>query len=203
MKKAAIALLLAAIGLLMLACFTSKDNKAKIDKTIVRMADLTHDGIPDKVIMHITGNSIRSPFIWTIEIYSQDKRIFYKKRDDSIIDAAFNDPKFVGDCASYEACKEKWYFKDMMDVFLYPLDPSFSDILQANVSWAHSYDEVQRMILKAGKANLNEAQEIIEGLKKQIKSGKAIAISLEVNPASEGPIGLWIPIANDFMRIIN
>lgn len=73
----------------MLACPAPKDGFNKIDRTIIRRVDLTHDAKPEKIVLHVTGNNIRSPFIWTIEIYSHGKRIFYKKRDDSILDANF------------------------------------------------------------------------------------------------------------------
>jgi len=186
------------------ACSPPKQGKSKIDKIIIRMADLTYDGTAERIVLHISGKDIGTPFIWTIEIYSGEKRIFYKTRDDSILDANFRYPDYVGDCDSYETCKEKWYFMDMMDVFLYPIDPSFSELLQnRSLGGSVSYEDIQTMILRTGKANLAEANKIIETLNKEILSRKAVGIALEVNPGALGPVGIWIPLVDDFVRVYN
>jgi hypothetical protein len=204
MKAVLPGVLLISIGMVVLVAHTNaiqNHGSGIIDKTIIREVDLTRDGKPEKIVLHITGKDFKSPFKWTIEIYSQGRRIFYKKGDDSTIDANFNNPDYVGDCANYEACKEKWYFKDMMDAFLIPLSPEFSDVLES--MGGSSFNEIKDRILQTRNADLHKAKEVIEALKEQIKSGKAIAIALEVNPGYAGSLGLWVPIVNDFVRIYN
>jgi hypothetical protein len=201
MKAALPAVVLVSVGMAALAAQTSTiQNQVleRIDKTIVREVDLTRDGKPERIVLHVTGKDLKSPFAWTIEIYLHGRRIFHKERDDSIIDANFKYPDYVGDCANYEACKEKWYFKDMMDAFLNPLSPGFSEVMGGS-----SFNEIQDRILQTGNADLTKAREIIESLKEQIKHGEAIAIALEVNPGATGPLGLWVPIVNDFVRVYN
>ncbi|MBE3124780.1 MAG: hypothetical protein IMZ57_03885 [Acidobacteria bacterium] len=103
------------------------------------------------------------------------------------------------------ACKEKWYFKDMLDEFLQPLGSGFSELLQNKElsGGGVTYDDIQAMILQTGKTTSTEARKIIEALKKQIMSGNSIAIKLEVNPGYAGPIGLWVPLVEDFVRVYN
>lgn len=91
-----------------------------------------------------------------------------------------------------------WHFKDMMDAFLYPLTP---DVLE-NVGGS-PFNEIQDRILRTGIADITKAKEIIGAFKRADPEGKAIAIALEIDAGAAGPLGLWVPIVNDFVRVYN
>ena len=190
------------VGLLApFACPPRGDRATRIDRTIVRMVDLTRDGKPEKVTLRIQGESIRDPFKWAIEIDSDGRRIFFKEQVDSRIDRFFNDPQYIQGCNDYESCKKKWYFDELMDNFLVEADPSLSEILQKKAGPFPGYNDLAGMICQTGKATLDEAKKIIESLKRDVLDGRVIGIEPEVNPAYFTGIYLWIPVIEDFIKV--
>lgn len=174
----------------------------RIDKTITQEIDLTRDGKPEKIVLHVTGEDFKSPFTWTITIHSNGRKIFYKEHTDSErLDSVFNDPEFWSDCHDYTSCKSNWYFTDVMRLFFYTLKPFHLKLMQKKESWFTTFDEIKDLILKTGKATSVQANRIVEELKRDIENGKAICINPDVHPVTAGPIYLWIPIVDDFIFI--
>jgi hypothetical protein len=172
----------------------------RVDKTIIREADLTRDGKPEKIVLHITGKDFKSPFTWTITIHSNGRQIFYKEHfDNEQFDSTFGNSEFWGDCHDYISCKSKWYFTDVMRLFLYTLDPIHLELMQEKESPFTTFDTIRDLILKTGKATSVQANRIVEDLKRDIENGKAICINPDVHPVIGGPIYLWIPIVDDFV----
>jgi hypothetical protein len=183
--------------------YLKKSSSDKIDRTISREIDLTRDGKPEKVILHVTGKDFQSPFTWTMTIQSNDRRIFYKEHADTErFDSLFNEPEFWGDCHDYASCKSNWYFTDVMNLFFYPLKPIHLELMKNKENGPFTtFDEIRDLILKTGKATLVQASRIVEDLKRDIGNGMAICISPNVDPITMGPIFLWIPIIDDFVYI--
>lgn len=205
MKTALPGVLLVSMGMAALIAQTNATQlkpSERIDKTIIREVDLTRDGRPDKVILHVTGKDFYSPFTWTITVYSNNRKIFYKEQADTEqFDPGFNEPEFWGDCHDYTSCKSKWYYTDIMRLFLYTLEPIHLELMADKESYFTTFDQIKDLILKTGKATPVRADLIIEELKRDIQNGKAICIEPEINPAAGGAIYLWIPIVDDFIFI--
>lgn len=174
-----------------------------IDKTIIREIDLTWDGKPEKIVLHVTGKDIHSPFTWTIEINSGGRRIYFEKEVGTAeYDTLFNSPDVLRYCPSYESCKKQWYFDGILNSFLIKLTLHHSVLLQNKGSgpWL-SYDEITDLILKTGKATLEEAKRITGDLKRRIENGKAYGIDLDFGYFTRGPIAIWIPLVEDFVEV--
>ena len=205
--------LLAAMGMAALVAQTDAiQNQAseRVDKTIIREVDLTRDGKPEKIILHITGDNIRSPFSWTFEIISNGRRIFRKEDHDTAgFDSLFDpnndflEAEGACKCYSFESCKKRWYFDELPRRFIVRLDAEDSEWLKKTRTVGdppfHPYSEIYEQILGTGRATPSEAEKIIEDLKIHMESGDAFGISLESHPG--GYIAVWIPVINDFFVI--
>ncbi len=189
---------------------TQSQASERIDKTIVREVDLTRDGKPEKIIFHITGDNMRSPFSWTFEIISNGRRIFRKEDHDTAEFDSFFDPnkdfleaEGACKCYSFESCKKRWYFDELPRRFIIRLDAEDSEWLKKTKTGPyphfHPYSEIYDRILGTGRATASEAEKIIEDLKIHMESGDAFGISLEIHPG--GYIAIWIPVINDFFVI--
>ncbi len=208
MKAALSGLLIISIGMAAPVARTNANQNptsGRIDKIINREIDLTRDGKPEKVVLHVTGKDFKSPFSWTITVYSNDRKIFYKEHSDTErFDKLFNEPEFWGDCHDYTSCKSSWYYTEIMRLFFYPLKPFHLELMENKEHGPFTtYDEIRDLILRTGKATSVQANRVVEDLKRDIGNGKAICINPEVSPVSSGPIYLWIPVINDFVYIYN
>ena len=205
MKTALPGVLIISIGMAALAAqISSNQNPAsdRIDRTSTREIDLTRDGKPEKIVLHVTGKEIHSPFTWTIGIYSNGRRIFYQSRTEpENFDEVFSDSSIFGDCGSPESCKLQWYFNDIMRLFFYALKPIHLGLMNGEQAGFTTFNEIRNLILKTGKASSVQADRIVGDLRRDIENGKAICIIPDVNPYHTGPMFLWIPIIDDFIFI--
>ncbi len=188
-------------------------NASKVDKTIIREVDLTRDGVPEKIVFHVTGDNMRSPFSWTVEIFSGGQQIYRQENhDDAGYDSLFNlDDDFWNDaidcaCYNYESCKKRWYFDYVPTRFLVRLDVDDSEWLDKTKTAEdpnpfHPYSEIYDRILKTGKATALEAKNIVENLKRHVESGDAFGVDMEIIPNAGGLIAVWIPVIDDFFVI--
>jgi len=205
MKAALCGMLIISIGMATLMAQTNTiQNQAseRVDKTIIQEIDLTRDGKPENVVLHVTGKDFKSPFTWTITIHSSGRKIFYKAHTDTEqFDSLFNDPEFWGGCHDYSSCKSTWYYTEIMRLFFYTLKPIHLKLMANKESFFTTFDEINALILKTGKATPVQANRIVEELKRDMQNGKAVCIAPEVSPVAGGAIFLWIPIVEDFVFI--
>jgi hypothetical protein len=212
-KPALPGVLLISMGMAALVAHTNAiQNHAsgKIDKTIIREVDLTRDGKPERIVLHITGDNMRSPFSWTFEIISNGRRIFQQEDHDTAgFDSLFdpNDDFLMEEmdckCYSYESCKKRWYFDEVPRRFIARLDAEDAEWLKKTETETsppfHPFSEIYDRILATGRATASEAERIIEDLKIHMESGDAFGIDMEVHPG--GYIAVWIPVIDDFFVI--
>jgi hypothetical protein len=206
MKAALPAVLIISVGMAVLATLTNANsNQASesIDKTIIREVDLTRDGRPEKIVLHVVGKDIKSPFSWTLEVFSKGKRIFYKAENESPeFDELFSHPEYLSDCKDYESCKREWHFNGILRKFLRPFDQYDSDRMRGKPPgpWT-SYDDIRKMIVDLKKASLAQAQKIVDKLKLEMENGRVIGIDMDIFLYIYGRCAIWIPVIDDFVII--
>jgi len=198
-------------GLLSLACIlpltvvsgAQPDKNSPVDRIITREVDLTRDGVAEKVVLHLRAESIYKPFRWSLDVLSKGKSIWHKEQNDARIDEFFSDPGYVTGCGDYVTCKEKWYFKDLLDTFIVKLDLNLDAALNArprDPEVLASYDDIRAMILKKG-GSKSQADTIVRALRKAISEGKAYALNLEISTVAYGPIAIWVPVLERFVNV--
>jgi hypothetical protein len=87
-----------------------------VDQVITRKIDVTGDGLKDRIVIHLKGANWRSPFQWSLRIYSKGKLVFSHDSDDAWLDRFFADRGYVDDgCDSYLKCKQEYYLHYLSD----------------------------------------------------------------------------------------
>jgi hypothetical protein len=91
-----------------------KKSSSAVDRTFIKEGDITGDGLPETISIHVMGESISSPFKWNVTIKdSRGKVIYTIDRDDTWLDAFFNESGFEDNCTDYISCKQRYYFEDI------------------------------------------------------------------------------------------
>ena len=91
------------------------NSNEKVDEVITRNIDITGDGVPENIKLHIKGKSFKHPFVWTLDIFSGETNIFKHESDDTWLDKFFHDEGYVSDeCNGYLECKRQYYFHDIL-----------------------------------------------------------------------------------------
>lgn len=114
-----------AILVLMWCGFALADQASRVDRTFTAKGDLTGDGIPEILTIHITGTSLETPLKWAVTIADLNGTTIYRvERDDSWLDKFFNDKGYEIGCSDYVSCKERYYFHDIPKAIFASTKPS-------------------------------------------------------------------------------
>ena len=62
------------------------DDLKPIDKEIVKKVDVTGDGRPEKILLHLKAKNIKAPFAWTLSVMSEGQLIYSYNSDDTWLD---------------------------------------------------------------------------------------------------------------------
>jgi len=111
--------------LLLIWCSSVFADQAGIDRTFTEKGDVTGDGRIETLTVHIVGNSMQSPFKWSLTITNEEGAVIYRvDRDDASQDAFFRTNGYEPGCADYEDCKSRYYFQDIPKAIFSSLKPS-------------------------------------------------------------------------------
>jgi hypothetical protein len=172
-----------------------------INEELVRYIDLTGDGRPEKITLNLKATDISKPVSWSLIIWSDKKVLLKHTSDDSRIDTFFNDPKYVTNCTGYIDCKEKWYFKDILDIIIVPptgydlegiLDKKYDNTL---------YPLGRAYLSKCCGIGPKKADQILSRIEKRIRSGSAVMITIPDTPATAGALMTYCPEVNRFIPV--
>lgn len=116
------------ILLLLLSTVASASENTTIDRVFEKSGDVTGDGVPEKINIHITAASIMAPFTWNVTITNMSGSIIFKaERNDAWLNDFFNDQGYMQNCAGYKACKELYYFTYIPEAIFKSITPSDSE----------------------------------------------------------------------------
>ncbi|MGH8157492.1 MAG: hypothetical protein ACREPQ_05190 [Rhodanobacter sp.] len=106
---------------------TRMTTGGRIDRTFTAAGNLTGDGSLENMKIHVTGDSMTSPFSWSLVITGENRAVIFKvERNDSEIDKLFEEDGYESECSGYIACKKQYYFKDLPTVVFDSLKPTNS-----------------------------------------------------------------------------
>jgi hypothetical protein len=169
-----------------------------IDTVLVRCVDLTGDGKPDTVSVHLKANGLTSPFSWELSIRSRGSTLCSYSGDDSAIDKNFHDEGYVPGCNDYVECKKKYYFHGILD----GLEVRYN--LQGILDRTRS-----NTLYPIGRAYLDSccsikgaaADAILSAMEERLRHGQAVVISIPTSPMTSEPPMMFAPEVNRFVPI--
>ncbi len=179
----------------------SIDATSPIDTTLTRILDVTADGKPDTIFLHLKARNLASPFTWTLWIDSLGKLIYSWREDDTNIEILFHDVQYVSHCASYLDCKRVWYFHDILSELVisnYSLE-GVLDRSQSNTLYA-----LGGAYLRSCGVDAHKTEAILSGIERRLRDGTAVVLSVPTAPEGREPpmvyapeVGLFVPIYQD------
>jgi hypothetical protein len=111
MRSVRLSLLLAAASLLPASCSAPVDQ---VDRHYTVTGDVLGNGAPQTFTVRVRGLTPRSPYRLELRIVDATGKLLHvEESSGEDFDAAFGKDWLVKDCEGYEACKEKWYFRDV------------------------------------------------------------------------------------------
>jgi hypothetical protein len=171
----------------------------KIDKIFTFKTDLFGDQKTETVTIHISGESIKSPFVWELIVSSSaGKAIYSAKRDDKWLNKFFGDRGYVSGCVDYITCKEKYYFNLLPNEIFGSLKKSTQQ-LNADDQFLQNVKDTAKLFLKNREFKDEKIDSIILEMTATIKSGKFISFEVPVSPVQDDPPMIWVKSINLFV----
>ena len=173
------------IAVLLVGCHQvtkAGDAGQSIDRTLSRTADVTGDGQPDTISLHLRAESMAKPFKWTLTITSGEMTLLTYDSDDAWLDRNFNDQGFVDNCKDYLSCKEQYYFRDILDTVLSG-ESSYDVEGILNRSAPNTLFPIGRAFLKeCCNITASRADQILGLVETRIRGGKTVLICIPLSP---------------------
>jgi hypothetical protein len=155
----------------------------KVDTTLIKIVDVTGDGVPDSVFLHMRSANFYAPFDWTLSIKLGDSIIYSYREADSSTESYFD---FDSTCNShYIECKYDYYFNSFVGL---KVDPTFSIIYDGKDKLLEEdysgsiYHCARAYLIKEFHFDTSRADEAIRKMVEKIKRGKAIVIQHNDGP---------------------
>jgi hypothetical protein len=198
MARACIAIAVALICVAGMEPLAQTPATGAIDTFLVRSMDLTGDGKPDTVSLHLMAQGLTSPFSWELSIRSRGSELCSYSGDDSVIDKNFHDEGYVPGCNDYVACKKKYYFHEILDRLeaRYNLE-GVLDRTQSNALYPIGGAYLDSCCSIRGPA----AEAILSAMEKRLRNGQAVVISVPTSPMTGQPPMMYAPEVDRFVPI--
>jgi hypothetical protein len=173
----------------------------RIEKQITRSMDVTGDGIQDAIRLDVRGESLTSPFFWTLTIRSEGKEIFKYSGDGTWFNSFFGDDGYVSGCTGYVACKEKFFYRDILDLILPPSSYNVDAFVDEAAS--NSLYGLGRPYLKeCCKVEGRNADIILAGMAARLRNSTAVVIQNYTSAMTLNPhAAMFVPEVGRFIPI--
>ncbi len=151
------------------------------------------------LILTINGESITSPFIWSVEVFYNGAKAYKSERNDEWLNQFFSDSGYIENCNDYKSCKEKWYFSllpKMVEESIYLAESNSSAV----ESWKLEGLETEaKEGLKQKGIGEEKSKEIINQMQGQLKKGSFLVLSLPLSPVQMDSAKMYISSINQFV----
>ncbi len=151
---------------------TPEEINIPIDTTIVLSQDLTFDGQPEEILIHVKGDSQVSPFTWSAKIRSDDNTIFlYLKNDLTSNDQFFRYDYVDQESKTYIEAKRRYYYKFIPEwiikyaKFTYP-----SSVVDRNAGFGAYHTVLDQLVNTYGMES-EKAEVIADRVENRLKTG--------------------------------
>ncbi len=181
--------------------FCSDGLDKKIDTTLYRILDVTYDGKPDSITLHIVGNTIDLPFTWTFDIVSLGTLIYHYYQNDSAINEYFSDTNYISGCNNSYDCKRKHYYNDIMEYSVQTSDSIevdwfievLSDYSKNNIARNYFVDSLQ--------LSMDVSEQILKNIRQRLNEQRIRYISILSTPHQSGCVEVYVPELKKFISI--
>jgi hypothetical protein len=174
-----------------------KSNAASIHKEFKFEKKLNN--ATQTLILTINGESIASPFIWSVEVFYNGTQAYKVERNDEWLNKFFSDSGYIENCNGYNACKEKWYFSrlpEMVGESIYIAESNSSAVEPWELE---SLESEAKENLKQKGIGEEKAKEIIYKMQGQLRNGRFLILSLPFSPVQMDSAKMYTSSINQFV----
>jgi hypothetical protein len=172
-----------------------------IDEVLTKEADLTGDGKPEKIFLHLRAADMRSPFSWTLTINSGDAEIYRYASDDGWLNEFFGDEGYVLGCTGYIECKRKYYFHDLIEGFVLTGGTSYDANGVTDRSHSNTlYPLGMKQLEECCNVDKQTAERILGRVEKRLRDKTAVILDIPISPVKSNPPLIFVPEIERFIR---
>ena len=117
------------------------------------------------------------------------------------MDQNFNDQGFVSECDDYISCKERWYFKSILESLIVPKTMyNLEGILEKNQP-IRMYAVGRKYLANCCGIRGEKAVAILTTVENRLRAGRAVVVSIPVSPVKGDSPMVFVPEVGRFMPI--
>jgi hypothetical protein len=151
------------------------------------------------LILTVNGESIASPFIWSVEVFYNGTQAYKVERNDEWLNKFFSDAGYIENCNGYNSCKEKWYFSrlpEMVGESIYLAESNSSAVEPWELVGLES--EAKENLMQKGVGE-EKSKAIINQMRVQLRKGNFLILSLPFSPVQMDSAKMYISSINQFV----
>lgn len=176
------------------------DAGAPIDQKLTREIDVTGDGVPEVIAVHLMAKDFNSPFRWTLTIASKGKVIYSVERDDEWLDELFKESDFVSNCRGYEAYKRKYYFELLPRVII-PKTLYDEEGIMGDRGIGTIWEFGKEYLVSEAHIDDAKAEKIIAAVLKRYRESGLPLLSIAVSPVKSDSPMVYVEEIEGFMPV--
>lgn len=176
---------------------TAPSHASSIDSRLVEVVDVTGDGEGDEISVRLRAKDILSPFSWELSINSRDHILLKHESDDTWMNSFFGEPGYMGGCAGYIECKQKYYFNDLIKNIVVP----YSMVNIDGIVDAKSIYPIASKYLQENSISAVQIERIIPDLQARIKAERAVFLTVPISPLMTRGLLVYSPIINKLVLV--
>lgn len=171
-----------------------------VNEFLTKQADVTGDGVVDRISLKIVGAGWDQPFKWTLSIVSGDKLVYEQSADDAWLDRFFHDKGYVNDkCPDYLACKKQYYLDDFLKSIVYRVD--LKEARSDESYWRNVRVSAEESLREKYGLSPAEAEKTIDWMAGRIKSGGAVMLNVPKSPVQGECAQMYVPSVGGFVTV--
>jgi hypothetical protein len=182
----------------------AEESTAPINYIVKFEKRLSGEAAPDQIEIHVSGNTIKSPFKWSISIKNSGREILFEEHDDAWLNNFFGDEGYMDGCSGYIECKRKWYFSEIRNKVEASLIEQKGNVKRNNIPvWELENLQAfsQEFLKKKGISN-QRIVEIVKEMKASLASGGYSSLKTPGTPVQSGTEYMYVKSLKYFVPIM-
>lgn len=176
-------------------------NAVPVDRTFSQKGDVIGDGRMETLTLHVTGQSMESPFKWDFAIVDEAGKVLFRvERNDASLDVFFKDDGYVENCTGYQRCKSKYYFDDLPQAIFTSVKPSPKAWSFDGYTLSNLRNTATPFLVKHG-LSPDAIEKVLAQMKEILGKPGFRLVAPPLSPVQSDPPMLWVPSVQMFVPI--
>ena len=156
-----------------------------------------------KISYRVRGQSLSSPFIWTVDVHGANGVVYSITRNDEWMDKLFADEGYSHGCKGYLDCKKKWYFEELPSNIRKAIHQS---PLKENKVEEWELDAMNTLateFLRSKQLDSKRRARVLVEMEDLLRKGGYTSISVPISPVQDDSSLMYVPSLGYFVPYWN